>query len=147
MCPLCGIQDVCSVSQLRLSLCDPVDRSPPGSFVHGISLGENTGVGCHCLFQGIFFSPGLNLHLSHLLHWQVNSLPLCHLGSLESSIAQMIMWVQWFFLNWRIIALQCCVGFCHTTMWVSRKCTYVPSLLNLPPTPQIFFSLGLKAVF
>ena len=39
-----------------------------------------------------------------------------------------------FIFNWRIIALQCCVGFYHTRTSVSRKYVYVPSLLNLPPT-------------
>jgi len=41
-----------------------------------------------------------------------------------------------FIFNWRIIALECCVAFCHTTMWISYKGTYVPSFLNLPPTLQ-----------
>ena len=40
--------------------------------------GKNTGVGCHFLLQGIFLTQGLN---THLLHWQVDSLYLCHLGS------------------------------------------------------------------
>ena len=44
------------------------------------------------------------------------------------------------FFNWRIIALECCVGFCHTKMWTSHKrvcvCVCVPSLSNLPPTPS-----------
>lgn len=39
-----------------------------------------------------------------------------------------------FFFNWKVTALQCIVAFCHTT-WVSRKYTYGPFLLNLPPTP------------
>ena len=26
--------------------------------------------------------PGINLHLLHLLHWQADSLPVCHLGRL-----------------------------------------------------------------
>ena len=38
------------------------------------------------------------------------------------------------YINWRIIALQCCVGFCHKTRWTSCKYTYVPSPLNLHPT-------------
>ena len=39
------------------------------------------------------------------------------------------------FLNWRIIALQNLVVFCHTSTWISHGCTYVPSLLNalFPP--------------
>jgi len=30
-------------------------------------------------------------------------------------------------------ASQCCVGFCHTTTWISHKYAYIPSLLSLPP--------------
>ena len=40
--------------------------------------GKTTGVGCHFLFQGIFPTQGSN---SHLLHWQVDSLPRSHQGS------------------------------------------------------------------
>ena len=64
--------------------CDPMDCSPPGSSVHGDSLGKNTGVGCQFLLQGIFPTQGSNLCL---LHWQADFffffffLPLSHLGS------------------------------------------------------------------
>ena len=44
------------------------------------SPGKNTEVGSHALLQGIFPTQGLNLRLSHLLHWQVGSLALNHLG-------------------------------------------------------------------
>ena len=49
---------------------------------------------------------------------------------------------QLFFLfkcifNWRIIALQCFIGFCYTTMWISHKHTNVHSLLNLFPPPHL----------
>ena len=37
------------------------------------SPGKNTAMGCHFLLQGIFPPEESNLHL---LHWQVNSLPL-----------------------------------------------------------------------
>ena len=37
--------------------------------------GRNTGVGCHTLPQRIFPTQGSNQHLSHLLHWQMGSLP------------------------------------------------------------------------
>ena len=58
--------------------CDPKDRSPLGSSVHGFSHGQNTVVGCHFLLQGICPAQQLNLHL---LHWQADSLPLSHQGS------------------------------------------------------------------
>ena len=35
---------LCLVAQLCPTLCDPVDRSPPGSSVRGDSPGKNTGV-------------------------------------------------------------------------------------------------------
>ena len=38
--------------------------------------GENTGVGCHFLLQGIFWTQELNLHFLCLLHCQASSLPL-----------------------------------------------------------------------
>ena len=63
------------------TLCNCMDRSPPGSSVHGDSPGKNTGAGCYALFQGIFPTQGSNLHLLCLLHWQGGSLPLVPLGS------------------------------------------------------------------
>ena len=38
--------------QSCLTLCDPMDCSPPGSSVYGDSQGKNTGVGCDALLQG-----------------------------------------------------------------------------------------------
>ena len=35
---------MCLVAQLCLTLCNPIDCSPPGSSVHGNSPGKNTGV-------------------------------------------------------------------------------------------------------
>ena len=41
-----------------------------------------------------------------------------------------------FFLNWSLIAIQCCINFCYTMKWISYMYTYIPSLLDLPiPTP------------
>ena len=41
-----------------LTLCNPMDCSLPGFFVHGDSPGKNTGKGCHALLQGIFPTQG-----------------------------------------------------------------------------------------
>ena len=59
--------------QSCLTLCDPIDGSPPGSRPWD-SPGKNTGVGCHFLLQGIFLTQGSNPSLLPLLHWQVYSL-------------------------------------------------------------------------
>ena len=59
------------VGQACPTLCDPMDCSPPGSSVRGDSLGQNTGVGCHALLQGIFPTQGWNpclLHCRRILH-------------------------------------------------------------------------------
>ena len=49
--------------------------------------GKNTGMGCHFLFQGVFPTQRLNLHL---LHWQIYHwatwLPLCYRTCIISSL-------------------------------------------------------------
>ena len=66
---------ICLVTQSYPTLCNPMDCSHSGSFVHGDSPGKNTEVGCHTLLQGIFPTQGSNPPLLHLLHWLVGSLP------------------------------------------------------------------------
>ena len=56
----------------------PHDCSPPGSTVHGDSPGNNTGVGCHALLQGIFQTQGSN---PSLLHCRQILYQLSHQGS------------------------------------------------------------------
>ena len=61
------------VIKLCPTLCDPVDHSPPGFSVHGISQARRLQ------WVVILFSRGSsNLHL---LHWQADTLPLSHRGS------------------------------------------------------------------
>ena len=43
---------LCLVSQSCLTLCDPMDCSPPDFSVHGDSPGKNTGVGCYASSRG-----------------------------------------------------------------------------------------------
>ena len=54
-----------------------------------------------------------------------------------TNMYKIISWV-WIYLKrsfWRVIALQCCAGLIHTTMWLSRRSTHGLSLLNLCPHP------------
>ena len=67
----------CSVTQSCPALCNPMDCSPPGSSVLGIFQARILEWVCHFLLQGIFPSQGSN---PYLLHGQVDSLPLSHLG-------------------------------------------------------------------
>ena len=73
---VCGV----FVAQSCTTLCDPKDCSPPGSPVHGIFLGKNTGVDCHALLQRIVSTQGSNLGLLHcrqiLYHLSYQGSPL-----------------------------------------------------------------------
>ena len=93
--------------ELHPSLCDPMDCSPPGGSVHGVSPGKNTGVGCHALLQGIFPTQGSSPHLPWLLYcrwillppspWQVYILicqwPLCPGSSHDFATRKMFPWL------------------------------------------------------
>ena len=73
---------VCLVSHSCPPLCNPIDCSLPGSFVHGDSPGQNTGMSCHARLQGIFPTQGSNPGLPHcrwiLNHWTIREVqPLC----------------------------------------------------------------------
>ena len=50
---------LCLVAQGCLTLCDPVDCSPPDPSVHGDCPGKNTGAGFHALRQGNLPNPGV----------------------------------------------------------------------------------------
>ena len=63
---------LCLVTQSCLTLCNPMDCSPPGFSVHGDSPGKNTGVGCHALLQGNLSNLGIERRIPAL---QVDSLP------------------------------------------------------------------------
>ena len=68
------------VTQLCLTLWDPMGCSLPGSSVHGDSPDKNTGVGCYFLLQGIFLtqeSKQVLLHCRRILY------QLSHQGNLE----------------------------------------------------------------
>ena len=77
-----GVQSLSHVQHFAT----PVDCSPPGSSVYGISQAR-MAVSCYFLLQGIFLDQGLD---PCLLHWQVDYLPLSHQRrpSIDSKMAK-----------------------------------------------------------
>ena len=73
---------VCLAAQSCLTLCDTMDYSLPGPFVHGDSPGKNTGVGCHVLLQEIFPTQGSNPGLQQCRQILYQ---LSHKGNLNSN--------------------------------------------------------------
>ena len=55
------------VTQSCLTLCDPIDCSPPDSSIHRDSPGKNTGVGLPCPPPGDLPNPGIELESPPLL--------------------------------------------------------------------------------
>ena len=61
----------------------PMDSSPTGYSVHEILQARILEWIAIPFSRGIFLTQGSNPCLLNLLYWQVNSLPLCHLGRLR----------------------------------------------------------------
>ena len=68
----------CVHTQLYWTLHNPMDYIQPTRLLSHLP-GKNTGMDCHFFLQVIFPPQRLNLCSLHLLHWQADSLPLCHL--------------------------------------------------------------------
>ena len=80
---------LCLVAQLCLTLCDPMDCSPRGSFVHWDSPGKNTGVVAMPSSRGIFSAQGWNPGITH---WRWILYCLNHQRS-----PRMLQWVAYSF--------------------------------------------------
>ena len=83
----CYCAVLCLVTPSCLTLCNPLDCSPPGSSVPGDSPDKNTRMGCHSLLQGIFPTQGLNPGLRHCRQILYH---LSHQGSPKSQSVQII---------------------------------------------------------
>ena len=88
-----GLMYACQVAQSCLTLCDPMDCSPLGSFFHGIlqarilewvaiSFSRESS-------QPTDWTHRSNPRLLHFLHWQGNSLPTVVIG--------IVIYKEWLF--------------------------------------------------
>ena len=136
---------LCLVAWLHLTLCDPMDCSPPGSSVHVASPGKNTGVGCRVLLQGIFPTQGLNPGLPHcrwiLYHLSHQGSPrtlewVAYPCSRESSQSRNWTGVSWiagrFFTSWAPRQA-------HPGLYHSKNQPFHHLLLN--PTPSFILHI------
>ena len=90
------------VTQSCQTLCDPMDYSLPGSFVHGDSPGKNTRVGCQALLGDL---PNAGIEPR----------------SPELQADSFFFFFSIIYLNWRLITLQY-YGFCHTVFMPLTSC-------------------------
>ena len=99
----------------------------------------------HQLIISMFvFCPSVNFSLLPVDSGPYGRSTHTHVGEPSGTTGSMAMVFFFFFhshysffkfiFSWRIIALHYCVGFWHTSVWVSHRNTHVPCLLNLPPT-------------
>ena len=124
---LCAV--LCLVTQSCLTLCDPIDCSPPGSSVHGDSPGKNTGVGSRSLLQGIFPTQGWNPGLPHCRR-------ILYCLSYQGS-SRTLEWVAYPFSrgsswprNWTRVS---CIAGGFFTSWATREAPATIYLtLNMP---------------
>ena len=59
-----------------------------------------------------------------------------NLGDLQGCVCLFVLII---YVNWRLITLQYCSGFCHTLTWISHECTCVPHpepSSHFPPSPS-----------
>ena len=119
----------CLVTQLWLTLWDRMDCSPPASSVHGILQAGILEWVAISSSRGSSRPRVWTRGLLHLLHWQVDSLPLSYLGSPQFSIC--------FYLNF---------GDKYSSTERERnsdwKIKMETSLLHLAPVHFLSWSLG-----
>ena len=81
---------------------------------------------------------------SYLILWVLRPRLFPRFTTISWVLSSASSWILWlcflfacfnlFLFNWRIIALQCYIGFCHTSAWTSHMYTDFPSLLDTPLT-------------
>ena len=94
---------MCSVVQSCPTLCDPMDWSPSGCSVHGISQARILE------WVTITSSRGSSRRRDQAyvsLHWRVDSLPLNHLGSPTLPLILKIVWIVIFLSKYIISSIK-----------------------------------------
>ena len=130
----------CSVTQSCPTLWDPLDCSPPVSFLSVEFPRQEYWSGLPCPPLGHRPDPGINPNLLHLLHWQTDSWAICQARLIDYSLAFIA-----FILYQETKTLVICFVATFAFLWsgtkpvVSPRCTCTDFLLGLfsllPPSP------------
>ena len=119
-CLKCVCICVCLVTQSCPTLCDPVEKGLPSSSVHGILQTRILE------WVAISFSRGSSRPKNRndvsfcLLHWQVDSLPLCHLGTpLKQNISSLS---RVFYLMLVTLLTSVCHSCCKIQFIICKEC-------------------------
>ena len=80
---------------------------------------KNTGVGCRFLLQRIFLTQGSISHLLHLLHWQMDSLPLAPPSPGQNRSTCCVKKILFFF------------SYSQISFWVTNNINITKRLLNV----------------
>ena len=59
-------------------------------------------------------------------HWEDHTLDYTDFCGQSNVSALLFFFFSFIFINWRLITLQYCSGFCHTLTWISHGFTSVP---------------------
>ena len=87
---------LCTHSLSHVWLCDPMD------YLSMEFSRQEYWSGCYFLFQKIFLAQRLN---PHLLHWQADPLPLCHLGK-HWPLGKCKLKLQYYYITIRMIIIK-----------------------------------------
>ena len=93
---------LCLVIQSCLTLCDPMDCSPPGSSVYGDSPGKNEGVGCHALLQ-MKAPKSSQMHVDthiHTPHCKHNPFYFFRFSCQRIQLSMTLSWINQQSVNW-----------------------------------------------
>ena len=104
----------------RHSSLQPLLQAVPGSSVNLRAPSRHQG--------SLMFSKPCALLVLHWTQYVIWPCPHLSSGKADSTFFPLI---YLFLIEGE---LQYCIGFCHTSTWISHRYTYVPSLLSLPPT-------------
>ena len=139
ICPLLGPEVACCECSVMTDSLPPYELQPASLLYPWNFPGKNTGVDCHFLLQGIFPTQLLNLSPWHLMHWQVNPLPLHYLKS-PDPLARVIYqpksrFCTWLKKKWLTVSIAMEIEFSRVELIWKVTSAHVRSTKNTPERP------------